>query len=163
MKNYITQEQLKEFVSYDPLTGTFIRLKGKGKGLVAGSLNRTKGYIYLRVDGHRYMAHRLAWLYVYGAHPEDVIDHKNGIKDDNKISNLRVVTKSENQRNRVINKNNSSGILGVYKNKNRWVAQITLDGVTKSLGSYTTRNEAAQVRKAADLIYDYYDGHGKKL
>ena len=163
MKNFITQQRLKELVSYCPTTGAFTGKTGKRAGKVAGSINKVKGYVYLRADGHRYMAHRLAWLYMYGEFPDGDIDHINRVKHDNSITNLRVVTKSENQRNRPMNKNNTSGATGVYKNSNKWVAQITLKGVLVVLGSYTTKVEAIAARGAADVANNFNESHGKDI
>ena len=101
----LTQQQLKEHLSYDYATGVFINLRNKpgrggGIGSVAGNSN-VNGYVYIKVMGKRYMAHRLAWLYHYGEWPVNEIDHINNIKDDNRICNLRDVTHSENQQNRI--------------------------------------------------------------
>ena len=161
MKDFITQAELKEIVHYNKDTGVFTRLKGKGKGEVAGSLNKTRGYVYLRAGGDRYMAHRLAWLYEYGRFPDGDIDHINRDKADNRIANLRVVTKSANQRNLPMKKINTSGITGVYNNSYSWIAQITLDGKVTYLGSYDTKEEATEVRLAAERINDFDKTHGK--
>src|SRR5579862_7745832 len=98
----ITPERLKEVLDYDPATGEFrwkTRLGGKAvAGRVAGYLDR--GYISIRIDRRIYMAHRLAWLWVYGVWPEGWLDHINRKKNDNRIDNLRLAEPWQNQANK---------------------------------------------------------------
>ena len=91
----ITQEELKELLDYNPETGLFTwnvynNIKNK---TTAGTFN--DGYIQIKIKQKIYQAHRLAWLYVYGEWPKGQIDHINGIRDDNRIENLRDVTNRE--------------------------------------------------------------------
>jgi hypothetical protein len=69
-------------------------------GAVAGS-RMPKGYMTIKLDGRRYLAHRLAWLYVHGEWPPEWIDHKNRVVDDNRIANLRLASPTDNAGNRV--------------------------------------------------------------
>ena len=161
MRKLLTQEQVKNEVSYDPLTGLFTRLKGKGAGKQAGSINKYRHYAYIRILGNRYMAHHIAWLYVYGVLPDGDIDHINRQKSDNRISNLRLVTKSDNQHNLPKKKSNTSGITGVYFNKHSWVAQITYKGKVIYLGSFATKQEAADRRKKAEEVLEFDSEHGR--
>ena len=90
------------------------------------------------------MAHRLAWLYVYAKWPTSDIDHINRVKHDNRIINLREVTKSENQYNRGLSINSSTGAKGVYKTKYGYIAQITINSKPMYLGTYTTISAASE-------------------
>lgn len=144
----ITQEELKSQLHYCPDTGIFTRLVANSRrvkvGDIAGCLN-DRGYIAIKVDSKLYKAHRLAWLYITGNWPENYIDHINGVKNDNRIGNLRDVTSSENNQNqRKSCANNKSGLLGVswYKAMNKWNAQIELDGKRTHLGYFTDKHEA---------------------
>ena len=135
----ITQKELKELLSYDKDAGLFTKLyrsKNSSTSKGAGWING-QGYKYIMVLGETYSAHRLAWLYVYGELPEFQIDHINHDRSDNRIKNLRSVTHSENQRNRLIPSSNSSGIHGVSWNKftKKWVSSITVNGKRIHIGS----------------------------
>lgn len=139
--------RLRELLHYDSGTGIFVWRVSKG-GVRAGNLAGTKnrdGYLKIQVDGLSCLAHRLAWLYVYGRWPEGLIDHINGIKLDNRIANLREATSSENQQNtRQANINNRFGFLGVSWNKrnNHWQARIKVNGAHKHVGCFDSAEEA---------------------
>ena len=163
----LTQERLKELLSYDPETGLFSNLTRRGvrapKGGVAGTKNH-KGYIAILIDKKIYLAHRLAWLYVYGEFPEKTIDHINEIKDDNRIINLRSVTNSENQQNISILKiTNTSGFRGVSWNKKikKWAATISINGKSSHLGSFNTAEEASEVYLKAKRKFHTFWVEGK--
>jgi len=123
-----------------------------------------KSYKRVAIFGKIYYAHRVMWALFYGEWPNDQIDHINGIKYDNKISNLRVVTHAENQRNKRICRANTSGITGVVWNKRdkNWRAQIKVDGRMKSLGYFDCKSAAAIVRKAAEVKYGFHANHGDR-
>jgi len=145
----LTQERLKEVLSYDSTTGLFIWAVSRGKlknGATAG-YNRPDGYNHIKLDYKYYYTHRLAWLYVYGEFPENEIDHINQNRSDNRISNLREANRQENKHNQSKpNKNNASGYLGVYWNKieKKWSAQIAINGKDKRLGVFNTAEEASE-------------------
>jgi len=146
----LTQSRLKELLHYDPQTGQFTWIKNHGKSIRAGTPadNRhpTHGYIRVRVDDVLYAAHRLAWFYMKGEWPRGEIDHRNGIRDDNRWKNLRDGSHGQNQQNRRrTNKNNlSGGLLGVTRPKNciRFQAKIVVDGKERYIGSFPTPEEA---------------------
>jgi hypothetical protein len=163
----LTQKRLKELFDYNLETGIFTRLIYKHynakAGDIAGSLD-SRGYLCINVDGFQYKAHNLAWLYVTNEWPE-YIDHENHLKHDNRFYNLKSVTMQENQRNQLRNKDNTSGVNGVYwaKDINRWRARITVNQKTINLGCFTDIKEAAKARKEAEIKYNFHVNHGKLL
>jgi hypothetical protein len=139
----LSQETLKSLLSYCPESGKFLWLKKPCKslpaGVEAGGLTG-EGYRAIRVLGTLYKAHRLAWLYVNGIWPEQVIDHINGDRQDNRIANLRSVTQQHNLHNqRAAHKLNSSGVLGVSKVGDcQYTARIRVSGKLRYLGTFKT-------------------------
>jgi len=132
----ITQQELKNYLSYDAETGCFFNLKtGKNPGWI-----NDQGYHLISINNCTYRAHRLVWLYIYGFLPNTTIDHINGNRLDNKLSNLRVATLSENLQNRGPQKNNTSGYKGVsfHATSKKWVAWICIKKIKKYLGIYKT-------------------------
>lgn len=152
----LTQERLKELLDYDPDTGAFTWKVNRTAGIKVGDIAGTnnQGYIMIRVDGKKYSAHRLAWLYVYGCWPTNEIDHINRVRGDNRSCNLREVTKQENGWNQSMYKSNKSGFTGVHwsQKESCWVAQIQKRGSKMTLGRYDTPEEAnaAYVRAKAE-------------
>lgn len=149
----ITQEELKEILHYDPETGIFTWLAVMGRarpGHRAGHVNNVLGYVLIKIRTRRYLAHRLAWLYIHGYLPPDDTDHINGIRGDNRISNLRPATRSENTINQGIRCNNTSGYKGVYwdKQREKWHARCRADGKTYYLGRFDAVEDASAVYQA---------------
>lgn len=145
----LTQERLKEVLHYDPETGVFTRritTNGNSKANSIAGSRHNKGYRRIMVDGKVYQSHRLAFLYMTGIMPE-FVDHKNGIRDDNRWINLRTASATENMQNRKIHKNNTSGIPGVYWHKRRrmWHAHIKVNKKNLFLGCFSDLSEAANV------------------
>ena len=143
----LTQERLKELLDYDTATGVFVRRVSRGKakaGNIAGYTHH-EGYVLISIDGRKRLAHRLAWLYTYGYWPTSQLDHINRVRDDNRIENLREVTDQENHWNRGKQKNNSSGLTGVFwdKKSKKWRAYIYVCGKQKHLGLFDTQEEAS--------------------
>jgi hypothetical protein len=152
----ITQEQLKEILEYNPDTGVFTWKKTVNSRAVIGSVAGYKineGYIQISIYGKKYRAHRLAFLYMTGKWPKELVDHVNQIKDDNRYINLREATVSQNNINSKKQKNNKSGYRGVYwDSKNQiWRVQIKYKSKHRYLGRYADIKEAASVYKAAAL------------
>lgn len=160
----VTQDRLKSLFNYERETGEFICKAWRGgtarAGSVAGSLN--KGYLLITIDGKRYRAHRLAWLYVHGCMPKE-IDHINGNRSDNRIINLRNVTRSENSKNHCVPSNNKSGVMGVYWNKaaSKWQAYIKLNGKPRYLGVFADKFDAICSRKSAEYKLGFHENHGR--
>ena len=116
-----------------------------------------KGYTSIMISGKNYRAHRLAWLYVYGYLPEHEIDHIDRDKSNNKIDNLRHVSCSCNKRNVGLRQDNTSGIKGVYwdKQSDKWRAQITANNKQHHLGLFTDFTEAVCTRLAAEQCLNW--------
>lgn len=153
---------------YDRDTGILIWKISPAKNVKAGTIAGSKtnrGYLVVNMRGRRVLAHRLAWELTYGPIPDGKeVDHINHNRLDNRISNLRLVTRQTNLRNQSQYKNNTSGATGVCydKNSNKWRAHITIDGVTKSLGRYNDLESAISARKAAELENGFHENHGNK-
>lgn len=152
----LPQETIKELFAYSPETGSFIRQKVLRKvhqrlvGKPSGHLNKALGYVTMHVLGKNRLAHRLAWIYVYGPIPAgSTIDHVNGDRADNRISNLRLATHEENLQNSKRRRDNSSGVKGVSFDRFRgqWMAYVS----KTKLGRFDTLFEAACARKSATL------------
>lgn len=147
--NMISQIELKRILNYDANTGIFTRLIANRHlkiGSVPGYKNKL-GYVVIKIMGDRYLSHRLAWIYVYGVIPNKFIDHINGNPSDNRIVNLREASHAQNMQNQLKpQKNNSSGYLGVYlqKNSNKYRADIKLNGKTIHLGVFDTAELASK-------------------
>lgn len=156
----LTYDRLKEVLTYNPSTGKFIwkelRNGGAANGDVAGSLH-PDGYIYIGIDGKVYLAHRLVWLYVNGYFPEYEIDHINRIRNDNRIKNLRHVSRQCNKRNCGNRYNNKSGVKGIYWNigAKKWQGYIAVNYKQKNLGYYTDFDEAVFARYAAEQCLNW--------
>lgn len=141
----ITSEELKEILHYDKNTGVFTWKKSKCHLIKPGDIAGTfmKGYVRISIGSKIYLAHRLAWLYVHGVWPENQIDHKNNIRHDNRIINLRPVSNSGNQQNlKKARKHSSSGVLGVSVVKNGFVARIRTSEGKKHLGTFRKIEDA---------------------
>jgi hypothetical protein len=162
----LNQQLLHEFLSYCPRTG-ILRWKRRHRwwftsdhscktwntrfaGQPAGSLG-SDGYTRISLLSRRYTAHRVIWLMVTGKWPSVEIDHRNRKRSDNRFVNLKDGTRTDNQRNRTLNKNNKSGFAGVYYDARdcRWVAKMKRKGKTKHLGSFATKRAAVAARRAA--------------
>ena len=132
---------LRESLSYDPATGKFFWLKTVNRKARAGDeagFIGANGYRRIGFNGKLYLAHRLAWFYSTGKQPA-MLDHANGCRSDNRLVNLREATDVENQQNRhVAKRTNSTGLMGVTRQKGRWKATIYVNKVRKHLGYFDT-------------------------
>lgn len=143
----LTQARVQELLSYDPETGVFtwrISLSNRAPvGSVAGT--NSYGYVHIGVDGTIYRAHRLAWLWVHGALPTTDVDHINCNRADNRISNLRLASRSQNCANIPrLRATNSSGRRGVCwdKSRGKWAAQITINYRNRLIGRFDNIDDA---------------------
>lgn len=148
------QKTLREVLSYDQSTGVFTWKKHRCSTLVGKQCGNTHhtGYIRISIKKKSYLAHRLAWIYMHGELSGE-IDHVNGIKNDNRIGNLRIASRSQNLANKKLRKDNKAGLKGVFLvdkiKKNRWRASICVGGKNKYLGSFVTPEEAHETYCAA--------------
>lgn len=158
----MNQERLKELVHYDPETGVFTRTSSYYKSRVGKEIGTmdTRGYIVMSIMRKTQLAHRLAWLYVYGCFPSSHLDHINGDTTDNRISNLREATSKQNQENRKLQKNNKTGYRGVIfrPSSGRYLAYVKHHREQIFLGSFATAEEAsAAVKTKQDELYTHHN------
>lgn len=162
----LSHDELTQSLLYDLHTGLFVwnvKKLGVKYGSVAGTI-RPDGYIGMQLNCNQYLAQRLAWFYIHGKWPTQYIDHINGIRADNRISNLREVDKEQDAKNRGIFKNNKTGFMGVCwdKNRKKYAAQITVKGKLINLGRYKQILNAIKVRKEAEIQYGFHVNHGRR-
>jgi hypothetical protein len=170
---------LRELLEYDPQTGLFVwkpraashfknetsckRWNANFANKPALTSDNGSGYRQGTIFEKLYYAHRIAWALYYGEWPTDQIDHVNGNRSDNRISNLRAVTKEANGRNAARRKDNASGVTGVYWSdwRNKWQAYIRLQGKKRHLGYFNDIEAAASARKVAERENGYHPNHGR--
>ncbi|TIL91441.1 MAG: HNH endonuclease [Mesorhizobium sp.] len=156
-----SQQRIKEVLSYNPADGRFTWLVDRirvRQGNVAGKTTK-EGYVEIGIDGKRYQAHRLAFVYMTGYVPDAFIDHINLNKSDNRWKNLRIATNSQNQMNTTMKSNNTSGYKGVswHKTDKRWRADIRVNGSKVFLGYFDTPESGHDAyRKAANAHHGEY-------
>jgi hypothetical protein len=173
-KNLPDADFLKEILEYNPETGALTWRK-RGPAIFGGNEHRCKiwnarmaGKPALNFKGNQgYLvgnmrnvggvkAHRVIWKMVHGTEPE-CIDHINGVRDDNRICNLRSVTPEENAKNPGLSANNTSGSNGVYwyPRYGKWMASIRVNGKRKNLGYFAEKEAAIEARRSADVNAGY--------
>ena len=179
----VFEQALIARLTYDPVEGSlrwnmpkredfatlnaFTSWRTRFGGAVAGKI-RPDGYIAVRVTvaGRTdvFLAHRVAWLLHYGEWPDGQIDHINGNRRDNRISNLRAVSQHANLMNVKCPVTSQTGVPGVTwsKHAKRWIVRININKRTKNLGYYLDFNEAVKIRRAAEREHGYFHGHGKR-
>ena len=162
MPQQITVERVRELFSYSHETGHLVwRVGRRGParpGLIAGSVHTNmcgRKYRVIKLQGRRYLAHRLVWLHVHGVWPTNWLDHRDGDGLNNKLGNLREATKSENGCNRGAQANNTSGLKGVrwHKPRQKWLAQIGYKGRKRHLGLFDTPEQAHAAYCRAAIEY----------
>lgn len=143
-----TQRRLKELLGYNPTTGIFTWRVRRGGSANAGSIAGMVGnfgYRFIGIDGWKYPEHRLVWVFIHGKWPKE-LDHINRDRADNRLLNLRIVTRSENCSNRGLSRNNTTGFKGVYNCGDRgWSAVIRVRGNKMWFGYFDTALEAHNV------------------
>lgn len=158
METEETAKLIFEFLDYNPETGNFTwKAKRRGRrkpGMSAGCIH-PHGYVRISINYRLYNAHRIAWLFITGKWPQKFIDHIDGNPANNKASNLREANTLQNGANRKMSTANTSGIKGVsfVKNTQKWGAWIKVNGKSKNLGNFQTKEEAAEAYKKAAQNY----------
>jgi hypothetical protein len=141
----LTQEALKHILDYNPDTGLFVWKNPTGgrakRNAIAGKTN-SHGYRSIKINKKDYLAHRLAWFYVHGKWPANIIDHINGDKVDNRISNIRDTSLSVNN----LNRKYAKGFSVVRK---KFQAKMANGSKTIYLGSFDSADAAQLAYKTA--------------
>ena len=146
--SFESMQTLLQNLTYNEQTGVFtwksspaLRVQANA---VAGRISGS-GYVQIPYKRKYFVAHRLAWLLKKGTLPIGQIDHINGIRDDNRIENLRDVSQSMNQQNSKLRSDNASGKKGVswHKATSKWMASICVNNKRKHLGVFDCLDEAA--------------------
>lgn len=144
----IKAKRLRDCLDYNPDTGLFTWLvtnSNRSKaGTVAGYISKSDNYRYIRIDGMRFNSARLVWLYCHGRWPIGEVDHKNCVRSDDRIDNLREATRGQNESNKKPKRNNTSGCKGVswHSTRLRWQAEIQANGKKRFLGYFRDKESA---------------------
>ena len=178
MSDYIKVEVLHELLRYEEDTGklfwrerprkffssdqyhTIWNKKNAGNEALKAS---NQGHLVGSILGKHYISHRVIWAMYYNKWPEKQIDHINGVRNDNRIENLRDVTPQENSRNQKLSTLNTSGHFGVNyeKRRNYWYSLIVVNHKSIYLGSFKNKEDAIAARKAAEIKYGFHENHGR--
>jgi hypothetical protein len=148
----ISQSEVKRLLNYNPENGIFTWAIKPSMGVDCGDIAGTKnshGYISILIKRKSHKAHRLAWLYMTGRIPS-LVDHVNGVRDDNRWVNLRECTSQQNAINARLRKDNSSGVKGVYWHitAKKWIAQANNKGHRVYIGRFASLSEAIAARES---------------
>jgi hypothetical protein len=176
-----TAEEVRQLLDYDPSTGVLL-WKERPESHFRGGANSASayasmwnsrhagkkagchkdGYISIGINRRVLKAHRVIWLMVHGEWPDGEIDHINHIRDDNRLENLRVVTRRDNQLNHPLRSNNTSGRVGVRRCKktNKWVASIGTGPTYEHLGMFVDFDDASAAREKAERRWGAHANHG---
>ncbi len=145
----LTKEKILNRLSYNEETGALTRNWKGGSSRPTGTV-REDGYIRINVDGKLHYAHRLVWIIFNGHIPDGMqVDHIDCNPSNNKISNLRLATQSQNNHNQRVYKSNSSGVKGVLWNKleKRWKVTCWLNNKKHNGGTFLSLEEAVKAQK----------------
>lgn len=154
----LSLERVNALLSYDQETGLLIWRVSPSNNIKIGQAAGTisdRGYLRVRINHKQYPAHRLAWMLSHGYYPEHEVDHINGNKLDNKLTNLRLASRAQNNANMLLRKDNTSGFKGVSwrPHNKKWVARMSVNGKRKTIGHFATKEEAAQAYINYSLIH----------
>ena len=178
-----TPTELRQLLDYEPHTGALIwrergpeyfpnrasspttcasRWNGNYAGKRAGN-RKSNGYITVGIWGTDVTAHRIAWAITHGEWPPEDIDHINGDRADNRLANLRSVSRAVNMRNQRFKVRTATGVVGVVLTRGgKFLASIGSEESYQYLGTYPTIDEAAAVRREAERCLGYHEDHGSE-
>jgi hypothetical protein len=172
-------ELLRKLLRYEPETGKLfwnhrpLEMFGKKRIWATWNTRWAGREAFTSTDGHGYQqgqllsrrmhAHRVIWAVMTGRWPTGQIDHINGVRNDNRLLNLREVSVSENRKNQRRRLNNTSGVTGVSwaHDKQKWLADIRVDGKQIYIGRFDDFEDAVAARKAAEKTYGFHPNHGR--
>lgn len=160
----LSAEYVRSVMEYSPDTGVFVwryrsDVPKEWNTRFAGREirnRRTSGHLFAILNYQQIPLHRLAWLYMMGEMPENLIDHINGDRADNRWSNLRQATTFQNAQNRIASSRSSHGLKGLHWHKaaQKWCAQIRANGRREYLGLFESKDDAlAAYRVAAERLH----------
>jgi hypothetical protein len=181
-KELPSQEELNALIRYEPKTGLLFWRKrtedmfpggrhtaahtcAKWNSRHAGKEALTKtvnGYRGGRLNYRYVLAHRVIWKMMTGEDPIE-IDHIDGDRQNNRWSNLRDATSSDNSRNSAMRSDNTSGVIGVvwHKRHRKWMAGTSIGGKYQFLGLFDDFDKAVAARKAAERKQNFHPNHGR--
>ncbi|MDR7875759.1 HNH endonuclease [Yersinia mollaretii] len=143
----ITPEFLISRFIYDPETGSFKRKHCSYKRLIGTDPCFIRGgYSCISIKGNTFLSHRVAWAMSYGQWPKEFIDHINGVRNDNRLINLREATSAQNNHNVRAPVKSKTGFRGVdyMERKGKWRARIKINGKVKQIGTFNSPEDAGQ-------------------
>ena len=159
--------ELRRRLSYDPATGVLKWLDPISNAVKPGSVagNYTKPYVHIKINGRLYGAHRVAWAIHHGEWPRMMVDHIDGDPHNNRASNLRLATRSQNNWNSSTRKDNKTGFKGVsIRGNGKYRAKIAAHGKVYSLGDFESPEDAHEVYElASHLLHGDFARPGAKL
>lgn len=175
-----SQELLRQLLRYEPETGKLFWLYRKDgcaderarkiwnarySGLEAFTYVSPNGYHQGQIHNRPYQAHRVIWAMIYGDCGDLDIDHINHNRSDNRITNLRAVSRMDNSRNKSLEPPNTSGVMGIgwCKRTGQWQARIMVKRRTIHLGRHKRFEDAVAARKEAEALYGFHPNHGINL
>lgn len=182
-KRYLpSADLLRQILEYDSTTGiftwkrrseeTFLPRDGRTPSHMANAWNAANAenqaftsvaknkYLRGTVNSVAFYAHRIAWVMHHGHWPEHDIDHINGVRNDNRICNLRSVSRKDNMQNREVSSNNTSGTMGVSYSRRHKLWNVKIGD--HHIGWFSDKHNAVEARKDAELKLKYHVNHGRK-
>ena len=154
----IDQETVRKLFHYDAESGMLLWRNGNGRNVKPWQEAKApngNGYFSVKIENKNYPVHRIIWLYVYGSFPKQDIDHKNRIRNDNRLCNLRSVSRTDNCQNISLPSHNKSGHIGVswFKKHNCWTVYVKVNKKNKWLGYFKNLDDAVVARKDGESKY----------